>query len=380
MILEFRRLVRNGIRIVVGPMQMSTEFTQIGAARTDAHAGTGAKPFWSVALPTYNVDADLFERTVRSVLDQDPGPTEMEIFVSDNQSTNGIAERVIERLAPDRVAIFRNARNLGLAGNWNACVSRARGEWVHILHADDIVLPGFYERLEVGAAASSEVGVLLCQHAFIDEHDRWTSISQLERHEPGVLEGWLEKIATGQRVQCPAVVVRREVYDLVGRFRDDLLFVVDWEMWVRIASAGVKWWYEPTVLAGYRIHTKTTRLRRSGQTTNDLDRGIRAIQSYVPARLRERVGEALRKSAGDTCLRDADEAIRRGSLREAMGLLNEACRLRPALRFASPFLLYSRWIVLEAIRRVWRRHPPTVQSGRPETEQPAHLETASHTR
>ena len=45
----------------------------------------------------------------------------------------------------DRVAVHQKSlRTNGLAGIWNRCIERARGEWVHILHQDDIVLPGFY--------------------------------------------------------------------------------------------------------------------------------------------------------------------------------------------------------------------------------------------
>jgi glycosyltransferase involved in cell wall biosynthesis len=333
-------------------MSQPETFLPQGAQVPDGKTG----PFWTVAFPTYNVDEALFEKTMRSVLDQDPGPERMEIMVSDNCSTDGVAERVARRLAPDRIGFYRNASNLGLAGNWNACISRARGEWVHILHADDLVLPGFYERLERGAQAAPEVGVLFCQHAFIDENDRWTSISSLERRDPGILENWLEILSRSQQVQCPAIAVRRDVYERVGRFRDDLFFVLDWEMWIRITAAGIPWWFEPRVLACYRIHegSETSRLNRAGRDVNDLLRGVAIVQEQLPPPLRARAGERLRKYAGMKTLLSTQRAIGEGSPRQALQHLHQAHRLDPSLSLSTR-LVYYRRIIKAALVGGWAR-------------------------
>ena len=63
------------------------------------------RPFWSVMIPTYN-PADLLEKTLCSVLDQDPGPDRMEIVV-DDCSPNGHAEEIVQSLASDRVRFHR---------------------------------------------------------------------------------------------------------------------------------------------------------------------------------------------------------------------------------------------------------------------------------
>ena len=45
------------------------------------------RPFWSVMIPTYN-RATYLERTLASVLAQDPGPQKMQIEVVDDASTS----------------------------------------------------------------------------------------------------------------------------------------------------------------------------------------------------------------------------------------------------------------------------------------------------
>ena len=105
-------------------------------------------------IPTYKARADYLEETLKSVLQQDPGPAQMQIELVDDCSPDGAPVELVRRIAGDRIAVHREPANNGLAGIWNRCIERARGEWVHILHQDDIVLPGFYEHLcrEIGRA------------------------------------------------------------------------------------------------------------------------------------------------------------------------------------------------------------------------------------
>jgi glycosyltransferase involved in cell wall biosynthesis len=110
----------------------------------------GDRPFWSVMIPTYNGRADYLEETLRSVLQQDPGPDQMQIHVIDDASPNGAPTEFIRKLARKRVTVHCEPRNLELAGIWNRCIERARGKWVHILHQDDLVFPGFYQSLRSG--------------------------------------------------------------------------------------------------------------------------------------------------------------------------------------------------------------------------------------
>src|SRR4051794_29434054 len=103
------------------------------------------RPLWSVMIPAYNPRADHLEQALRSVLIQDPGPERMQIEVVDDCSPEVDVAALVKRIAGEQVAFSRNDRNLGLARGWNSCVSRSRGDWVHILHQDDYVLPGFYQ-------------------------------------------------------------------------------------------------------------------------------------------------------------------------------------------------------------------------------------------
>ena len=104
------------------------------------------RPLWSVMIPTYNCAA-LLRETLKSVLAQDPGREQMQIEVIDDASTKDDPEAVVRELGQGRVAFHRHSKNIGATANFNTCLSRSRGTLVQILHGDDLVLPGFYDRM-----------------------------------------------------------------------------------------------------------------------------------------------------------------------------------------------------------------------------------------
>ena len=90
----------------------------------------------SVCIPTYNY-ADYLPFAIESVLHQ--SFTDFELIIQDDCSSDNTAE-VVERYLSDRRLIFEtNERNLGLAGNWNLCLSKARGQYIKFIFADDLL-------------------------------------------------------------------------------------------------------------------------------------------------------------------------------------------------------------------------------------------------
>lgn len=250
-------------------------------APVDEH---GRRPAISVVIPTYEPDRFLVD-TLGSVLAQDLGSTQMQIAIVDDRSERSDIRALLADVAsPQRIEYHEHAERLGLAGNWNRAIAHARGDFVHILHQDDTVRPGFYSALLAGLRTSTRVGMAFCRHTFIDERNAVDRISHRERWRPGVLPRWLDRISERQRVQCPAAIVKRDVYEALGGFREDLPYALDWEMWVRIASA-YDVWYEPRVLASYRRHpgAETARLDARGQTVSDMMAAIAAISIHLPA-------------------------------------------------------------------------------------------------
>jgi len=315
-----------------------------------------ARPFWSVMIPTYNA-GEFLEIALKSVLAQDPGPDRMQIAVVDDHSPGAEQARtIVNRLAPQRVAFHVGNENLGLAGNWNRCIGLARGRWIHLLHQDDMVLPGFYERLTRADAEAPEAGAAFCQNAVIDDDGCWRAISSLERSSPGLLEDWLPRLADTQRIQCPSIVIPRRVYELVGGFRPELVYAVDWEMWVRIAARS-PFWYEPTVLACYREHrtNETSRIRALDRDFEDVRNAIAIVKTYLPNSLQAQAGAGLLKWVRGRALTQAANHLRAGNLSEGMARFRHACLREPGLRFSRVGRSYYKWYFKLQAKRLLQR-------------------------
>src|SRR6266516_7824693 len=325
-----------------------------------------SRPFWSVMIPTYNPRADYLQETLRSVIDQDPGPEQMQIEVIDDHSTYGLAAQTVARVGGGRVTFHAESQNRGLANTWNRCAERARGHWVHLLHQDDFVLPGFYDRLRKGAE-QSDAGALFCRCATVNSNGHWIAISELQRESAGLLNDWHSRITVEQLIRCPAIVVRRVVYERLGGFLPRLHFTPDWEMWQRIASQ-FAFWFEPSILACYRLHSDsaTSRMRPAGADVREVGEVIDLTAAYhSPARGRMLARKA-RSWYAEVALFNAREMVVEAGFRSAWKQILGALRLchspRVIWQICSFFVLWFRIIASRFKRRIKSKFNASGQS------------------
>lgn len=297
-------------------------------------------------IPVYNAPEKYLEETLRSVLAQDPGPEQMQIEVVDDCSPNGAPVELVRRVAGDRVTVHREPKNNGLAGIWNRCIERASGEWVHILHQDDLVLPGFYSALRRGVESDGRIGAAFVRHSFINDSGQTLFTSELHRETAGELAGWHEKITVQQMIQCAAIVVRRATYEKVGGYLSQLCYTLDWEMWQRIA-ANYPVWFEPAILASYRLHSSsaTSRLRLSAADTRDIRKMIELTKSYHPPERAKRLASQTRTYYARLAVENSRPLITSGHAGAAGRQVAAALRMSsswPVMR--ETFLLFALWL------------------------------------
>lgn len=251
------------------------------------------RPLWSVMIPCYNCSAFLIE-TLRAVLQQDPGPEIMQIEVVDDFSTDTNVEALVDYIGKGRVKYYRQPENVGSLRNFETCLNRSTGQYIHLLHGDDLVKPGFYAEMQEVFSRFPEAGAAFSGYSFINEQNTELYHNNEFLSEPGILKGWLFKIGYVQHIQPPAMVVKREVYEKLGSFFA-AHYAEDWEMWVRIA-AHYPVAHSPKRLAFYRIHENniTSRSFLSGQYITDTLLVIDIIQQYFPRSERKKMRRMAR--------------------------------------------------------------------------------------
>jgi glycosyltransferase involved in cell wall biosynthesis len=305
-------------------------------------------------IPSYN-RIKYLEAALGSVLAQDPGVGVMQIEVVDDASTIEDPEPLVRQMGGDRVVFFRRSRNVGQFGNLNTCIERARGKWVHILHSDDMALPGFYERFRSALRDRDDLGAAFCRHAIIDGNGRRLRTSVLERDTPGQLPDYIEKIGASPRLQFPSIVVRRAVYEKLGGFRLDLPCAGDWEMWVRIA-ASYPLWYDPEILAAYREHTYTVtgKVMTTGENIVDNRRCVEICHAYLPPDRADAISRRGKEWAAIYAFDNAYMALGRAEFKIAYRQLREGLKSIVTPRVIGALLWQILRIPLGAVRRIYR--------------------------
>jgi glycosyltransferase involved in cell wall biosynthesis len=245
------------------------------------------RPLWSVVIPTYNC-AHYLKETLQSVLAQDPGEDQMEIIVIDDHSTQDDPEAVVKEIGNGRVQFIRQDQNVGKVRNYETGLQATKGYFIHQLHGDDMVRPGFYDTMKTLLGQYPEAGAAFCRSIYIDGQGRWTGMTGMIQDLNGIVPDMLKKIYTEQYIQTPSIVVKRYVYENIGAFDRRLNCIEDWEMWIRLAN------YYPIattnlVLAKYRTHGQnTTQISfKDGSAISEQQLICKIVDNYIQPGVRK---------------------------------------------------------------------------------------------
>jgi glycosyltransferase involved in cell wall biosynthesis len=245
-------------------------------------------------IPVYNCMPFLKE-TLKSVLIQDAGTDNMQIEVIDDCSTDGDVESLVTAIGKGRISYYRQSLNTGSLRNFETCINRSKGKWIHLLHGDDAVKNGFYKEIETLIKEYPAAGAAFTGCTYIDENSRVGHQLNSVQSSPGIIKDWLLKIAKHQLLEPPSIVIKREVYEQLGGYFG-VHYGEDWEMYTRIASH-FPVVYTPENLALYRVHNRniSSQFLASGQSVKDIRKVMSIIQNYLPVHNRKSILASSKK-------------------------------------------------------------------------------------
>jgi glycosyltransferase involved in cell wall biosynthesis len=229
------------------------------------------RPMWSVMIPVYN-GTKYLAQALDSVVTQGFDEREMQIEVVDDCSSQSNPEAVVKTSYAKRVAFYRQSQRVGMAANWNTCIQRAKGVFIHILHQDDFVSDGYYREIQILADNYPNVGLYSTRSFYVDSESIITGVTGRvpELEQPAKATG---PFFYQTPIQCAGVTVRRSSYEALGGFRMDLGYVTDCEMWARVTGChgGI---VSTKVKANYRRsnETETERVSKTGEGVQDICR------------------------------------------------------------------------------------------------------------
>jgi glycosyltransferase involved in cell wall biosynthesis len=215
-------------------------------------------PLVSVCIPVYNTERFIAD-AVRSALSQTY--RDLEIVIVDNASTD-TTPQILASFTDPRIRLFRNDENIGAAGNFNRAVSLARGRYLKVLCADDVLYPSCLEQQVAifEADARAEIAMVGCARDIIDDRGkRW-----LRRRFPG-RAGWIDggaaismTVRRGTNIfgEPAAILVRTEAARAAGAFDPRYGFCLDLDLWCRLLRDGGFYMIDET-LCGFRVSSQS---------------------------------------------------------------------------------------------------------------------------
>ena len=254
-------------------------------------------PLVSVIIPTYN-RAGLVARAVESVFEQTF--RDFELIVVDDGST----DRTEAALAVygDGLTLLRQA-NRGVSAARNRGLAEAKGRLISFLDSDDYWHP---KKLAVQVRFFEErQEVLICQTEEV-WHRRGRRVNPRNRHRKPSGDVFLDSLKLCL-ISPSAVMMRRELFDLVGLFDEGLPACEDYDLWLRVAARFPVHLIDQALVVKTGGHTDQLSHTTTGLDQYRVQALVKILDSglLTPAQARAARAELARKAMiyGQGCLK-----------------------------------------------------------------------------
>lgn len=254
------------------------------------------RPLWSVVIPTYNC-ANYLRETLTSVFQQNYPSDQMEIIVVDDCSDKDNPKSVVDDFEPGRIVFYQHDKNVGKSANYSKGISMSTGQYVHLLHGDDTVNDGFYQKIEKLFNDYPKAAAAFSRCNYINAESEITGETKSLSESDGILGNFQVQIATWQLIQPPSIVFKREIYESLGTYDLRLKYIEDWEFYVR-AAIYFDFAYTPEKLANYRVFRENSSSQsiKGGKRMATLDQVVGIMDEYLPAKVKQEIRKTRNES------------------------------------------------------------------------------------
>lgn len=214
-----------------------------------------ARPTVSVIVPCYRY-ASVLPVCVNSVLAQEG--VDVRVLIIDDCSPDD-TPAVAAQLAQDpRVEYRRHVENQGLIPTANEGLAWADGDYVVLISADDLLVPGALARATGVMERHPEVGLVYGRALELHEgrpmpeaRGRWRGTTIFKGGD------WIRMRCTNAHnvIASPEAVVRTSVQKAAGGYDASCFHTSDLNMWLRIAAISDVAFIRGAAQAIYRVHS-----------------------------------------------------------------------------------------------------------------------------
>lgn len=211
-------------------------------------------PAISVITPVYNTEKYIAE-CINSILKQTF--KDFELIIIDDCSTDRTWSIVKKFALKDtRIRAFKNKKNLGIAGNRNKGLSKARGKYVVWQDADDVSMPYRLKMQFEYMERHKRVGIAGGYLKFFNEHNPNMGVRKYATDDTTLRS----KIFRYSPVAQPAAIIRRQCLVEVGGYNLAYPPSEDLDMSFRIGEK-YRFGNIPKIMIKYRDHPNSVTYR-----------------------------------------------------------------------------------------------------------------------
>lgn len=230
-------------------------------------------PLISVAVPAYRTPEKFLVQMIDSLLAQTYG--NWELCIANGSPEDGAMKKVLEEYTKkdSRIRVSELTENKGIAGNTNAALEMAQGEFVGLLDHDDLLAPN----------ALYEIALALGKDRALDavytDEDKVTT--ELDEHfQPHLKPDFNLDLLRSNNYICHFFVVRRSIVQKVGGFRQEFDGAQDHDFIFRCIETAEKVGHIPEILYHWRTHKAST-ADNPASKMYAFDAGKRAIEAHL---------------------------------------------------------------------------------------------------
>ena len=239
-------------------------------------------PIVSILMPTYEPNPQHLAEALESLLAQTE--SRWTLFIHDDASKSDVLGMLKTYLTDPRIRFERSAKNLGIGGNWNACVERAKSPYVQFLFQDDLWGPTHLTKALKVLSENESVGFVSLEHLYqyeggvpVDAYERLRNFRK-ENVKPGLHEGeefllwWIrQELHPNVIGEPPFVMFRKSLLEEVGPFNEEMPQFLDVEYWVRCLRKS-DWYYVREDIGAFRVHPAAASARNAASGAGIYDR------------------------------------------------------------------------------------------------------------
>jgi len=187
-------------------------------------------PLISIVLPTYN-RRGVIERAINSVARQ--SYHNWELIIIDDGSTDGTDELIKRYRGKDNIKYLKQI-NRGVSVSRNKGISLSKGGYVAFIDSDDEWMEGKLASQLDFFNHHDEIALVFSNATLIRPDGTIASKPEIIKHNHDEIFG-LENVFKDPYLGIPTVMIKKDVFDVVGNFDESLNTAEDIDLFLRIS-------------------------------------------------------------------------------------------------------------------------------------------------